>query len=240
MNKDIINHLELLKNRIDNACKACNRDPKEVKVLLATKTVTAQKIKIALQAGFTLIAENKVQELKSKHADLNDIVHTNHFIGYLQTNKIKDILKYNVSCIHSLDRFELAEKLHKRLLFENKTMDVLIQVNTSAEPSKYGIHPESVIEFVQQVAEFDTLKIKGLMTIGLFSTETHLVQKCFQLLQQLQKDIQSLNIPNVEMKELSMGMSNDLEIAIAHGATIIRVGTAIFGPRAYPDSYYWG
>jgi len=79
MNKDIINHLELLKNRIDNACKACNRDPKEVKVLLATKTVTAQKIKIALQAGFTLIAENKVQELKSKHADLNDIVHTNHF-----------------------------------------------------------------------------------------------------------------------------------------------------------------
>lgn len=239
MEQEILKNLELLKNRIDNACKACGRDPKEVKVLLATKTVTSQKIKIALQAGLTLIAENKVQELKSKYDDLQSISHSNHFIGYLQTNKIKDILKYDVSCIHSLDRFELADKLHKRLLFENKTMDVLIQVNTSAEQSKYGIHPKGVIELVQQVAEFETLKIKGLMTIGLFSAETELVEKCFQLLQQLQKDIQGLNIPNVEMNELSMGMSNDLEIAIAHGATIIRVGTAIFGQRIYPDSYYW-
>lgn len=132
----------------------------------------------------------------------------------------------------------MTEKLHKRLLVENKTIDVLIQVNTSAEPSKYGIHPESVIEFVQQVAEFDTLKIKRLMTIGLFSTETQLIKKCFQKLQQLQKDIQALNIPNVQIDELSMGMSNDLEIAIAHGATIIRIGTAVFGQRDYPDSYY--
>ncbi|MGN6637578.1 MAG: YggS family pyridoxal phosphate-dependent enzyme, partial [Mucilaginibacter sp.] len=165
--------------------------------------------------------------------------HTNHFIGHLQTNKIKDLLKYDVSCIQSLDRLDLAEKLHQRLLFENKTIEVLIQVNTSFEESKFGASPDNAIELVKQVAQLETLKIKGLMTIGLFSAETEKVRKCFRLLKDIQQQIIALEIPNVEMQELSMGMSNDLETAIAEGATIIRVGTAIFGQRIYPDSYYW-
>lgn len=239
MNEEIIKNIAVIKKRINNACKQNNRNPDEVKLLLATKTVSAERIKIALQAGHTLIAENKVQELKEKFEPLKSIPHINHFIGHLQTNKIKDILKYGVSCIQSLDRLDLAEKLHQRLLLENKTIEVLIQVNTSNEESKFGVAPDEAIQLVKQVAAFETIKIKGLMTIGLFSAETERVRQCFRLLKNIQQQITALNIPNVEMQELSMGMSGDLETAIAEGATIIRVGTAIFGQRIYPDSYYW-
>lgn len=239
MTEQILTNLEAILQRIEKACLNSNRSPDEVRLLLATKTVPAERIKIALNAGQTLIAENKIQELKEKYESLKETQHTNHFIGHLQTNKIKDIVKYNVSCVQSLDRFDLAEKLHQRLLSENKTIEVLIQVNTSFEESKFGVHPEDAVDLLKQVAELGTLKIKGLMTIGLFSAEAEKVRKCFRLLKDIQQQIISLNIPNVEMNELSMGMSGDLETAIAEGATIVRVGTAIFGQRIYPDSYYW-
>jgi pyridoxal phosphate enzyme (YggS family) len=125
------------------------------------------------------------------------------------------------------------------LEYEGKTIEVLIQVNTSEEESKFGVHPDQAIELVKQVAQFDRLKIKGLMTIGLFSAETEKVRRCFRLLKNIQEQIIDMNIPNVDMQELSMGMSGDLETAIEEGATIVRVGTAIFGQRIYPDSYYW-
>lgn len=239
MSEEIIRNIAVIEERINNACKKSGREVSEVKLLLATKTVPAGRLKIALQAGQTLIAENKVQELKEKYEALKDIPHTNHFIGHLQTNKIKDLLKYNVSCIQSLDRLDLAEKLHQRLEFENKTIDVLVQVNTSDEESKFGVYPGKAVELVRQVAVLDRLKIKGLMTIGLFSSETEKVRKCFRLLKEIQHQIIALNIPGVEMQELSMGMSSDLETAIEEGATIVRVGTAAFGQRMYPDSYYW-
>lgn len=234
-----IKNIETILQRIENACIRCNRNPDEVKLLLATKTVPANRIKVALQTGQTLIAENKVQELKEKYEVLKYVPHTNHFIGHLQTNKIKEILKYDVTCIQSLDRLDLAEKLQQRLEYVDKTIEVLIQVNTSNEESKFGVHPDNAIELVQQVAQLNRLKIKGLMTIGLFSAETEKVRQCFKLLKSIQQKIIALNIPNVEMKELSMGMSGDLETAIEEGATIVRVGTAIFGQRIYPDSYYW-
>ncbi len=239
MNETITENIRIIQQRIDKACKANNRNPQEVKLLLATKTVPAERIEIALRGGQTLIAENKVQELKDKFEYLNTIPHVNHFIGHLQTNKIKDILKYNVSCIHSIDRFDLAEKLHQRLLKENKTMEVLIQVNTSFEESKYGASPTEVLDLVRQIATLNTLQIKGLMTIGLLSAEAKKIRQCFQLLKHIQQEIIALHIPQVSMEELSMGMSGDLEIAIAEGATIVRVGTAIFGQRPTPDNYYW-
>ena len=235
----IIQNLKHVQQRIDEACKAAGRDPKEVKLLLATKTVSPERIQQALAAGYTLIAENKVQELKETYEALKSTPHTNHFIGHLQTNKIKDILKCDVSCIESLDHYDLAEKLHQKLSQVGKEIDVFIQVNTSGEESKFGVAPEQALELVKQVAQFPTLHIKGLMTIGLFSAEEEKVRKCFQLLKNIQEQIIALNLPNVEPKELSMGMSGDLEIAIAEGATIVRVGTAIFGERIYPDSYYW-
>lgn len=235
----IIENLNHILQRIETACNKSKRDPSEVRLLLATKTVSPEKIKVALQAGQTLIGENKVQEVKEKFDALSDTPHETHFIGHLQTNKIKDVLKYNVSCIQSLDRLNLAEKLHQRLTFEKKTIDVFIQVNTSGEESKFGINPEKAIELTKQVAAFDTLKIKGLMTIGLFSAETEKVRACFKKLKNIQQQLIALNIPGIAVKELSMGMSSDLETAIEEGATIVRVGTAIFGKRIYPDSFYW-
>ncbi|MDR3023106.1 YggS family pyridoxal phosphate-dependent enzyme [Chryseobacterium sp.] len=239
MKEDILHNLTIINNRIKNACEQSGRNIDEVKLLLATKTVSAERIKVALEHGQTLIAENKVQELKEKYDDLKDIPHDNHFIGHLQTNKIKDILKYDVTCVQSLDRLELAEKLHQRLLAENKKMNVLIQVNTSNEESKFGVAPIEAIELIRKISNYSTLKIKGLMTIGLFSAETEKVRACFKILKNLQQEIIHEHIPNVEMKELSMGMSGDLETAIEEGATIVRVGTAVFGARIYPDSYYW-
>lgn len=239
MPENIIHNLNVILKRIENACINAGRNPKEVKLLMATKTVSADRIKIALQTGQTLIAENKVQEVKEKYEDLKNIPHTSHFIGHLQTNKIKDLLKYGVQCVQSVDRLDLAEKLHQKLLAEEREMDILIQVNTSNEESKFGVSPENTLDLVKEISTLSTLKIKGLMTIGLFSSDEERVRTCFQLLKSLQQKITNLNLPNVEMKELSMGMSGDLEIAIQEGATIVRVGTAIFGERIYPDSYYW-
>ncbi len=239
MSEQILKNIAFIKERIANACKQNGRNRDEVKLLLATKTVSASRIKVALNAGHTLIGENKVQELKEKYDALQEISHVNHFIGHLQTNKIKDLLNCNVSCIQSVDRLDLAKKLHQRLQAENKTVDVLIQVNTSFEKSKFGVEPDHAIELVKNVSELDTLKIKGLMTIGVFSAHAEKVHKCFRLLKDMQQQIIALNFSNVEMKELSMGMSGDLEMAIAEGATIVRVGTAVFGQRSTPDSYYW-
>lgn len=239
MKNNILYNLSIINERIKKACEKSGRNSDEVRLLLAVKTVSADRIKIALENGQTLIAENKVQELKEKYEDLKNTPHENHFIGHLQSNKIKDILKYDVTCVQSLDRLELAEKLHQKLLAENRTMDVLIQVNTSNEESKFGADPSKAIELTKKISRFSTLKIKGLMTIGLFSAETDKVRECFKILKNIQQDIICENIPNVEMKELSMGMSGDLETAIEEGATIVRVGTAVFGARTYPDSYYW-
>ncbi|HRP58600.1 YggS family pyridoxal phosphate-dependent enzyme [Agriterribacter sp.] len=234
----IIENLAAIKQRIRSACDQCGRDEGSVKLLLATKTVSAENIRIALQQGETLIGENKVQELKEKFEALKDIPHETHFIGHLQTNKIKEVIRY-AGCIQSVDRLELAQKLNRRLQYEGRSIDVLIQVNTSAEESKFGVAPENAVQLVKAIAAMDAICIKGLMTIGIFSAETEKVRKCFRLLKNIQDQIKDLNLPNVTMDELSMGMSGDLETAISEGATIVRVGTAVFGRRAYPDSYYW-
>lgn len=233
--KDIIQNIETIHQRIHSACIKCGRDSKDVKLLLATKTVSAENILVALKSGENLIAENKIQELKEKFETLSTIPHETHFIGHLQTNKINEVIKY-AQCIQSIDRIELAEKLQKRLEFENKTLNIFLQVNTSYEESKYGIAPEKAIDFALQVQFFNRLNIKGLMTIGLFSAETENVRKCFRLLKNLQHQMLDSDVP---VHQLSMGMSGDLETAIEEGSTIIRVGTAIFGKRPYPDSYYW-
>lgn len=236
---DILHNLDIVHDQIKSACRRVNRNADEVRLLLATKTVTPDRIKVALQAGNTLIGENKVQEIREKFADLKDAPHTSHFIGHLQTNKIKELLRYDIKCIESVDRLHLAERLQHRLAFENKQMDVLIQINTSGEQSKFGVHPDQAIELVKSVSLFKNIHIRGLMTIGLFSAQMERVRKCFQMLRHFRDEIASLNLPGVEMKELSMGMSGDLEPAIEEGATIVRVGTAVFGKRKYPDSYYW-
>ncbi len=238
MEEKLRSNLLNIHQRIERACNRAHRDINEVRLLLATKTVNVESIRNALELGETLIGENKVQELKQKADAISSLKPEIHFIGHLQTNKIKEVIKY-ASCIQSIDRLGVAEKLHKRLVREGKTIEVMVQVNSSNEKSKFGIDPAQAVEFVQKIATFDTLKIKGLMTIGLLSSNTEHVRTCFRLLRKVQEEINQLRIPNVQMYELSMGMSKDLEIAIEEGSTMIRIGTAIFGERIQPDSYYW-
>lgn len=224
--------------RITAACKKAGRNPQELQLLLATKTVEPERILQAFAAGCTLIGENKVQELRDKYEALAAVPHTAHFIGHLQSNKIKEVIQY-AQCIQSIDNLDLAAKLEHRLAQEGKSMDILIQVNTSAEESKFGCKPEETEALVRAVSCFPHIAIRGFMTIGALSTGEDKTRECFRCLKQIQKRIAATAIPNVSTEILSMGMSGDLEIAVEEGSTMLRIGTAVFGERHYPDSYYW-
>lgn len=234
----IVNNLRVIHRRIEAACRSVGRDPAEVRLLLATKTVPAERIRVALEQGETLIGENKLQELRDKDAGLAGCGVERHFIGHLQTNKIKDVLKY-ASCIQSVDRLDLAQKLDQRLRYEGRSIDILVQVNTSFEESKFGASPEDALALVKEIARYDTLKIRGLMTIGLLSADREAVRRCFRLLSTIRQQVMDEEIDRVGMEVLSMGMSGDLETAIEEGSTMVRVGTAIFGERTRPDSEFW-
>lgn len=231
-------NLERVRSRMRTACEAAGRDPSGVRLLLATKTVEPERIRMAIEAGETLVAENRVQEVRPKFEALADLEYERHFIGNLQSNKINALVPY-VSCLQSLDRISLANKLQKRLEREDETLDVLLQVNTSREESKFGLDPDDLADFATEVSRLDRLRIKGLMTIGLFTDDPDLARPSLRQLRELRDQVRELNLEGVEMKELSMGMSGDLEIAIEEGATIVRVGTAVFGVRATSDSDYW-
>ncbi|OXA98852.1 YggS family pyridoxal phosphate enzyme [Flavobacterium oncorhynchi] len=230
MKEDIIYNLKQVHQRIEDACRLSNRKSSDVQLLLATKTVSAEKIRIAIEAGETLIGENKMQELRDKESGLKDLNIERHFIGHLQTNKVKDVLKY-ASCIQSLDRLSLAEELDKQLLKENRSINVFIQINTSFEESKFGLAPTEVISFIKKIKKHKTLKIKGLMTIGLLDVEKEKMRPSLQLLREIRDQIYDAQIEDVTNLKLSMGMSQDLELAIAEGSNIVRVGTSIFGNR---------
>lgn len=235
---DIGKNIEVIRQRILVACTKSGRPLDAVKLLLATKTVSAENIRVGLEAGETLIGENKVQEVKSKYDFLKTIPHETHFIGHLQTNKVVEILKY-ATCIQSVDRMSLVQKLDQQLQKEGRSLDIYLQVNTSNEASKFGADPTEIFSFAREVSRYDTLKVRGLMTIGLFSAEEEEVRKCYRLLREIKLKLVEEQLSNFNLEELSMGMSGDIEIAIEEGATRVRVGTAIFGQRTYPDSYYW-
>lgn len=228
--KTIIENLAQVHARIAAACASAGRDVSEVRLLLATKTVPGDRIKIAIEAGENLMGENKVQELRDKDDILGTLPVERHFIGHLQTNKIKDVLRY-VSCIQSLDRLKVAAELDKRMQAEGRSLDVFVQVNTSYEESKFGLPPEAVLSFVKEIKQYDTLRIKGLMTIGLLDVEKEKMRPSLRLLRSLKEQLLADGTLPEEQLLLSMGMSQDLELAIAEGANIVRVGTSIFGNR---------
>jgi len=230
-------NIEVVKEKMAKATLKCGRKEGDVRLLMATKTVPASTIIEAFEAGEVLIGENKIQELVEKATALATWKHEAHFIGHLQSNKIKDVIKY-ACCIQSIDRLEVAEKLEKRLASENRMMDIFVQVNTSKEESKFGCTEDEVIPLVEKIREFEHLNIKGLMTIGLFSDDEKLIRPCYKMLYNIKEKIEASHLVSDKL-ELSMGMSGDFEIAIEEGASIVRVGTSIFGKRIYPDSYYW-
>ncbi len=227
---EITSNLRAVNDRIDAACSAAGRERDEVRLLLATKTVEPARVRIAIEAGADLVAENRVQEVRPKFEALEDLEYERHFIGHLQSNKINALMPY-VSCIQSLDRLSLARKLQSRLEREGETREVLIQVNTSGEDSKFGLAPGEVESFAEEVSRMDALRIRGLMTIGLFTEDLELARPSLRLLRELRDRVLQMNLDGVGMNELSMGMSGDLEVAIEEGATIVRVGSAVFGSR---------
>ena len=223
-----------IKERINKAAIRANRDPREIKLLTVTKTQSTETIEEALQNGIQFIGENKIQEAEQKIPTLKGKYAEFHFIGHLQSNKIKKIIPLQPTLIHSIDKFSTSKKIDK-FIAEHKLQiqDILIQINTSDEASKFGIYPNETSKLIKQISELPNIRIKGLMTIGVFTSNEKNIRKCFRTLKQIFEKIKQQKIPSVEMKYLSMGMSNDFEIAIEEGANIIRIGTAIFGARNY-------
>lgn len=232
----IQSRLHAVEARIAAACKRAGRTPETVRLLPVSKTVTPAKIRAAHAAGYRSFGENKVQEAYEKHQALPDLDWV--IIGHLQTNKAKHVARF-ASEFQALDSLRVAEALERRLQIEGRGLDVLVQVNTSNERSKFGLVPAYVADFMQALRPYSALRVKGLMTLSLFSADSAKVRPCFVALRELRDRLQDNLPPGMSMCELSMGMSNDFETAIEEGATTVRVGQAIFGARPLPDSHYW-
>lgn len=225
-------NLESIKLNIKASANNVNRSCEEITLLAVTKTVDTDKILESIEYGVTDIGENKPQELARKYDIIGDKVRW-HLIGTLQTNKVKYIID-KVHMIHSLDRESLCEEIQKRAEKIDKIIDCLVQVNISKEDTKHGLYVEEVIDFIQNISKkYDNIRVKGLMTMAPFSEDEDKVRLVFKSLKNLSLDIQKLNISNVSMEYLSMGMSNDYKIAIEEGSNIVRVGTSIYGKRNY-------
>ncbi len=226
----IAENVQKVQERVRRACERARRDAQSVRLIAVTKTFGVEKIREAVEAGIKDIGENFVQELREKRQVLDDPSIRWHFVGHLQSNKVKYIADY-IHLIHSLDHRSVAEEVDKRGAKNGRVLDVLVEVNTSAEKSKFGLQPESTVEFVKSIAGLRNLKVKGLMTIGPFLPDPEDSRPAFRTLREVRDEVARSGIENVEMTELSMGMTNDFEVAIEEGATMIRIGTAIFGPR---------
>lgn len=230
MTDTIESRLKMVRDRIANAAIACNRDPESIRLVAATKTVPADRIRLAIMAGIRDVGENYVQEAREKIESLKDEEVSWHFIGRLQTNKAKYAVRM-FDMIHSVDSLKLANELNKRAAKIEKVQKILIQVNISGEKTKSGIETERAIDLVRQIAALGNVAICGLMTLPPYFNAPDKVRPYFKSLKILQERIRDAHIPNVGMDELSMGMSGDFETAIEEGATIVRIGTAIFGER---------
>lgn len=223
-------NVETIRGRIEVACRKANRDPAGVTLLAVGKTFSADAIGEVVEAGVSDVGENYVQELLDKRERLGSSSIRWHFIGHLQSNKAKYVASW-IHLIHSVDNIGLAAELDKRAGLAKRTLDVLIEVNTTAEDSKYGLRPETTLEFVKSLAGFNNISIAGLMTIGPFLPDPEGSRPMFRTLRELKDQIARIGQHNVRMEHLSMGMTGDFEVAIDEGATIVRIGTAIFGRR---------
>jgi pyridoxal phosphate enzyme (YggS family) len=229
MENQIISNINAIKQKIVAAAQRAGRDPLSIKLMVVTKTVPPERILKAIEAGLTMLGENYVQEAKDKIAAIGDHAQW-HMIGHLQTNKAKYAVKL-FDCVHSVDRLELAQELDKRAGQIKHKLNVLIEVNVSKEESKSGTEKTQALELVRQVAHFPNLAVRGLMTMAPYSDNPENSRPYFKALRDLRDDINRANIAGISMEELSMGMTDDFEVAIEEGATIIRIGRAIFGKR---------
>ena len=224
-------NLDRVEEKILSACSNGNRNRNEVTLIAVSKTKPVETLQEAYDLGVRVFGENKVQELIDKYESLPKDIHW-HMIGHLQRNKVKYIID-KVECIHSVESIRLAETIEKEAAKHDRIIDVLIEVNVAGEDSKFGLTPEETPSFIEEISKFPHIRVKGLMTIAPFVEDSEENRPVFKALKKLSVDIEVKNIDNVSMNVLSMGMTNDYQIAIEEGATMVRVGTGIFGERNY-------
>ncbi|MFP4193714.1 MAG: YggS family pyridoxal phosphate-dependent enzyme [Desulfobacterales bacterium] len=227
----IAENIRRIQKRIDNAALSCGRNPEGVKLVAVTKTVEPERIGNAVDAGLNCFGENYIQEARQKAEALADFDISWHFIGHLQSNKAKYAVPI-FDLIHSVDSFKLASEIDRQAEKHGRIQNILIQVNLGQEQSKSGITEKEAVGLARQISELENLSIRGLMTMPPFFDQPEKARPFFRKLALLRDKISGENIPGVEPKELSMGMTGDFEVAIEEGATLVRIGTALFGERA--------
>ncbi|MEA1946083.1 MAG: YggS family pyridoxal phosphate-dependent enzyme [Thermodesulfobacteriota bacterium] len=226
----MITRLQNVKNRIKTAARACGRDPETVRLVVVSKTVPTNRVRQAIQAGATILGENYVQEARTKFNDLATYPVSWHFIGHLQSNKAKYAVRL-FDLIHSVDTLKLARELDKQSHKINKTQKVLIQVNISEEASKSGVNVRDTHNLLKDISLLENLSVTGLMTMPPYFNAPEKVRPYFAALRGLRDRLEQQGLLNISLSELSMGMTGDFEVAIQEGATLVRIGTAIFGKR---------
>ena len=227
----VAENLAQVQKNINESCNKSNRDPNEVTLIAVSKTKPVEMLKEAYDAGARVFGENKVQEIVDKYDQMPSDVKW-HMIGHLQRNKVKYIVD-KVAMIHSVDSLRLAETIEKEAAKKAVIVPILIEVNVAQEESKFGLKPEEVLPLIEQIADFSHIQIKGLMTIAPYVDNAEENREIFRELKKLSVDIAAKNINNVTMSVLSMGMTGDYMVAVQEGATMVRVGTGIFGARNY-------
>lgn len=235
---DFARNLAAVEARIAAAAARAGRDPEAIRLLPVSKTVPEERIRLAVEAGCLELGENKVQEAKRKAENLADLGVAWSVIGHLQTNKARDVAVFAAE-FQALDNLRQAAALDRRLQAAGRSLDVFVQVNTSREPQKYGLAPDQLEAFLRELTSFSSLRVRGLMTLAVFSSDAARVRPCFQLLRELRDRVRDTDPDLIGDGGLSMGMSGDYELAVEEGSTCVRVGQAIFGARSLPDSHYW-
>jgi len=228
---DLKRRISEIHQRINRAAEKADRDPASVRLVAVSKTVSVEQVRMAIETGAVILGENYVQEAQEKFSALSALSATWHFIGHLQRNKARHVVRI-FDLIHSVDSTRLADELNKQAGKVNKTQPILIQVNLAGEKTKSGIPPEETETLVRHISTLPHLSLQGLMTMPPYFNAPEKVRPYFRQLKILRDRIIDMSIENIGMNELSMGMTGDFEVAVAEGATLVRVGTAIFGARA--------
>jgi pyridoxal phosphate enzyme, yggS family len=235
---DIATNLQQIEQRIRVAAQHAGRPPEEIRLLPVSKTKPPESVLEAYEVGYRRFGENKVQEAQGKWESLREVPGIEWaVIGHLQSNKAKYVARFATE-FQALDSLKVAAELDRRLQQEGRRLEVLVQINSSDEDQKFGLPPDEVAAFARELSAFDALDVKGLMTLALFTDDQERIASCFRVMRQVQRELR--DVSGGGWDELSMGMSGDFELAIAHGATCVRVGQAIFGDRLDPNAYWPG
>ena len=227
---NVADAVNAVRERMAGAAIKAGRRPDDVKLMAVTKTQPAELVNLAIQAGINLLGENRAQELLARYDDYDKDSVSIHFIGSLQRNKVRQIID-KVDLIQSVDSLRLAAEIDKQAAKAGKVMDVLIEINIGGEESKSGVSPDEVFELAFEITRMQALRLRGLMTIPPFGCETSIAEQFFYSMQKLFVDIKAKIVDNRSIDILSMGMSDDFELAIRHGSTLCRIGSALFGAR---------